>query len=335
MAGPFTKTWGNTSKSFYKTQTWSTQAKPYLKPLPYKLIVAQTTRGSWGCGAHWINHDTISWTNALNRLAEKLNAQIGQKAQLSVTLLERKQAVSMIRNRATQLVTAVRKLRKGQFGAAARVLGITKPRSVSRHKQFANNWLEYSFGWKPLVQDIGSAVEILQSPIANMRCRASTTSTYVYTSGGYPGIPKPGMGANYQDRIGAKLRAGCDVVSVNPDLWLANQMGFVNPLTVLWEMIPFSFIVDWFASVGSFLEGMTARIGVKLANEFTTIYSIGSSDHIGRNLNGSALYDTGKWHQVGRSLGLPSIKPNIRPFVGFSVTRGLNAISVLLQLLRK
>lgn len=41
------------------------------------------------------------------------------------------------------------------------------------------------------------------------------------------------------------------------------QIGLTNPLLLGWELIPFSFVADWFIQVGDYLETLDALIGVK------------------------------------------------------------------------
>lgn len=45
----------------------------------------------------------------------------------------------------------------------------------------------------------------------------------------------------------------------------ANQQSFglANPFVWAWELIPYSFVLDWILNVGSCLEGLTAFIGKK------------------------------------------------------------------------
>jgi hypothetical protein len=39
------------------------------------------------------------------------------------------------------------------------------------------------------------------------------------------------------------------------------SIGLINPSTVVWELIPFSFVVDWFLPIGNFLHGLSALTG--------------------------------------------------------------------------
>lgn len=41
---------------------------------------------------------------------------------------------------------------------------------------------------------------------------------------------------------------------------LARALGFDNPLGVVWEAIPYSFVIDWFLKVGDFLDNFVKKI---------------------------------------------------------------------------
>lgn len=60
----------------------------------------------------------------------------------------------------------------------------------------------------------------------------------------------------------------------------AQSLGLLDPLTLAWELIPFSFVVDWFLPVGTYLSQLTALNGLTLMNGFTsytTDYSVNLS----------------------------------------------------------
>lgn len=56
----------------------------------------------------------------------------------------------------------------------------------------------------------------------------------------------------------------CNVDVKNADLFKANQLGLINPATVAWEVVPFSFLVDWFLPVSRFLESQTDTLGLSI-----------------------------------------------------------------------
>jgi hypothetical protein len=52
----------------------------------------------------------------------------------------------------------------------------------------------------------------------------------------------------------------CELSS--PHLSELQQLGLTNPALVAWELVPFSFVFDWFIQVGDWLTGLTALQGV-------------------------------------------------------------------------
>jgi hypothetical protein len=48
----------------------------------------------------------------------------------------------------------------------------------------------------------------------------------------------------------------------------ANIFGLTNPLTVAWELVPFSFVADWFLPIGQALQDLTATSDLVWAGGF-------------------------------------------------------------------
>lgn len=60
----------------------------------------------------------------------------------------------------------------------------------------------------------------------------------------------------------ARVKLKC---RINNDALAAfQQMGLVNPALVAWELVPYSFVFDWFIQVGDWLTAQTALAGVDL-----------------------------------------------------------------------
>jgi len=48
----------------------------------------------------------------------------------------------------------------------------------------------------------------------------------------------------------------------DPALKQLAQIGITNPINLAWELIPYSFVIDWLIPVGKFLESLDALVGV-------------------------------------------------------------------------
>lgn len=332
-------------------RTWFRQKPPFSLPLAFSYTDRRLTVATLSGPTGWESADYTSAplpppTNdyAYNRAYSNFKNGLGEAASLSVTIAERRQAVSMIAKRATQLAAFGLALKKLDFKRAAKALDISNKdvrRRLGRggrklvnkrgRKAFANNYLEFHFGWAPLVNDIGSAIDVLQGGIPPALVRGSGMHNWQTTSisdGGY-WRDRSITRFTQQVRIRAQVRVD------NPNLWLANQMGFVNPASVAWELVPFSFVVDWFVNVGDILASYTDFAGLSIENASTTVFSTGETQYSGTwdYPNGSIIRNrVGKTIACTRSVGV--ISPprfGFKPFQGFSVRRGLAAISLLVQ----
>lgn len=218
---------------------------------------------------------------------------------LAVNVAERKQSIDMIAKRAGQLLNAARSFRKFDIPGALKHLGFslrlgTKRREATwvrtgkgktyslpaarverdtyllrrRVKRVGSLWLEYHFGWSPLLSDINGAVDVLQDQQYAFRNVFSASATverndrivqdWYYQSRWWRDSE------TWNGTFGCRYQ--CTMVISSPNSLKANQLGLVNPASVAWELIPFSFLVDWFLPVGKFLESYTDTVGMQLDN---------------------------------------------------------------------
>jgi hypothetical protein len=67
---------------------------------------------------------------------------------------------------------------------------------------------------------------------------------------------------------------GCEISAryrvSNPELLLASSLGLANPFALAWELTPLSFVLDWFVSVGDFLNGLGATLGCDFVGGYET-----------------------------------------------------------------
>jgi len=317
-------------------QQWK-QKMPIDRPLAYNSTLSKSVlRAIWGSGpgltassataGFW--QPSAAAKNAANSAAyERLKDQISDRASLGAGLAELGQSTGMIAERATQLYRGVRAIRKLDFQKAATIFGLKRPpQGVSRHKQFASNYLEFHFGWSPLVGDIYSASNVLQEPIKSPfpRGSAKVPSSFLTRT-------TPPYWPGFDQSAGvARCRMGCEVRVNNPNLWLLNQLGLVNPAVVLWEIVPFSFVVDWFVNVEQFLSTGTDFLGLTVTNSWTS-----TSMHYTATQYSSSPYHGGtvkcEVTSVNRTLGLTLPSLALRPYKVPGWRRAASAISLLVQ----
>ncbi len=132
----------------------------------------------------------------------------------------------------------------------------------------ANRYLEYVYGWKPLVNDIYTLVEkakkISEDPLI-LNARGSSTRQY--------DIRPQVFGASSPNST-TEILSGVDLITTRCSIWAKvlpehaglrslNQLGLVNPFSLAWELLPWSFVVDWVVPIGPVFEALTAPAGLQ------------------------------------------------------------------------
>ena len=349
--------------SFYERRVPSKQAKPYNLPAPYNLkrcgfpwtrLIGGQTNYAGMCNAAtdkaatWGVSPNTTWdtfaserTWACNYARAKLLSILNSEAMMVVNYMERAQALDAIYRRGTQLLDFIRALKRGNVVRAAKVLGCRAnvagesasqrygPKTWrSKSKRFADDFLEWHFGWSPLIADIGNAVELLQGPVPFGRFKARGRKVPIDSQ--FTGVNQV---ATYKGF--AQAECGCCFTVTNPNLYLANKLGFVNPAAIAWELVPFSFVVDWFVNVGDFLTQSSELYGLTISDPYTTqLLVIAPCSARYRYTYANKLYgfeslSHGVW--LDRATKLPDVKLGIRPGWRLSPVRAATAISLLVQ----
>lgn len=210
-------------------------------------------------------------TNSVRATAySRLMGKALPQAAMLVNMAQGVQTWEMIAMRTMQLVRAYRHLRRGKLSSFAAVLSL-KPnvvrRKMTRKRAMQDPqgaWLEFTFGWSPFIGDIYNAINVMQTQFPTVPVRGSATGTEILTESSPWGWRR-----NATRKVQARLVA--DLVVTNPNLLLANQLGLLNPAAVVWDIVPFSFVVDWFLPVGKFIKTFNDQAGLSLLGQCTTL----------------------------------------------------------------
>lgn len=85
--------------------------------------------------------------------------------------------------------------------------------------------------------------------------RSFSTNTWGWDNARYEGIDREEAATEYTLHTLAKLEYG--VSAVDPlKLWAA-RVGITRPLDSVWDLVPFSFVVDYFSRAGDFISGLS------------------------------------------------------------------------------
>lgn len=140
----------------------------------------------------------------------------------------------------------------GRWLKLAQALRRRKPKDV--WKEASNLYLEARYGWRPLKADL----ENLHSAIAEFDSKRKRYSENVRRIQSRDEVvdvhPIPSVYGTWYFTTVKTIEVSIGA-SVTADI-LPPRFA-INPLTTAWEVIPLSFVVDWFVAVGNYLEAVS------------------------------------------------------------------------------
>lgn len=323
-----------------------TQKPPFVNTA-YFADVMRSSSGAADAGSWSVTPGEAYGTKieATNRARAKFVEAIGEASQLGSTLTsEFKSTYGTVVGGAVSLLQSARAVRKGNLVEAARLIGIAPPKertrvtvktlksgrkvTISREvlalpsgrevvRSAGSKWLWWSYGIKPLVSDMYNAMDVLQRELPYAKVEGYGASSYVFKNGPLTHVCK------------SKIRITADVRVINPNLFLANQLGLTNPVQWLNEGIPFSFVVDWFSNLSQVISQMTDFVGLEIANPITAEKSTIQETYVWWGAT-----DVKDRTILRRDLSIPEAKLRFA-YERFSPLRGANAVSLLVQFLQK
>lgn len=206
--------------------------------------------------------DNNHWNALLSKIGDKFRRH---DFNLGNTLVEIDRTLGM-------LWSAVKRIEALFVAAKTRdVLRLGEAFGFSKSKtnnivQLAQNWLEYDYGWAPLLSDVKHAAEAVGEAMiaardAKYRIRASKSQinsgllsmNHDLNNNSVPMCYGP---TRYYSKVTQKLIFEIDTTGfVMPDGFL---LRFDDASQYLWEADPFSFVFDWFVKIQVYLEALNS-----------------------------------------------------------------------------
>lgn len=202
--------------------------------------------------------------NAQNRLIAKVK---GHSFNAMVTFAEGAETYRMIASNSLDVFKAYQSARKGNFRKAIgfltegnRRMGRQwryRIRSSFSRKSLAERWLSLRYGWTPLLNDVSEALKLIEAksrkaeskPIS-IRVSANASRSWSQSNSSLPKSSSVNQNSLY---VTAKVSQ--KFLTSYPTL---AEAGVLDPELVAWELLPWSFVADWFIPVGSYLEARAA-----------------------------------------------------------------------------
>jgi len=246
------------------TQAWKGKFwDNYPTDNPKHFITVGPSNASSGLGGPDAGFSSNDQLKLLAKLAEKVK---GHDFNLAVNLAQSNQVVSMVTSTLVKLSKSVRALKHGDFATAARQLGARPRTSRLNTKDVSGRWLELQYGWLPLLGDTYEATKAYAALTAGPRMKEYkvTMKAVAKTQNVISGPLK----YSYNNKIKRQL-----LFRQYEQMSAPRSLGLTDPYSVAWELIPYSFVVDWFIPIGVYLEvvnAIPALIGDFLTTTTTT-----------------------------------------------------------------
>lgn len=260
-----------------------------------------------------------------------------QKVNLAQAFAERKQTAKLFADTLQTITSGVRALRKADPKGFVKAV---RQQVSTKNAKIPSRWLELQYGWKPLLSDVYGACEAIgETPLAayridvkgNARERSSRTIDNRNTTG-----------APTVQLVTTEERVRCHLTYTPGNMLLERfaDVGVTNPLLLAWELLPFSFVVDWALPVGNWLNSLDAAAGFAFRAGSLSYYAKTSTITEGRIKTDSfgrddmrahaSLHATAYQTNFGRTVYSSSPIPTLPRFKNpWSSTHVANAMSLL------
>lgn len=200
--------------------------------------------------------DSVNYPTGSDLASKLMSKWRESEFNLGVSIGEGRESVELIVGRMTDIAKAANAVRKGNLGTALRHLAHV-PKSNRRSAQLgisvnalSSAWLELEYGWSPLIKDIGAAAEMIKLHPKTNRVKARSSN-------------RGGAHLDSPSHIGDVVVYNNDrrlqnIVVVSSPPSLQERLGLTDPLSIAWELVPFSFVLDWFGPISDYLAALHA-----------------------------------------------------------------------------
>lgn len=231
-------------------------------------------------GSPYVNEDGELYDRVQTECLKKLG---DNKAQLGAALAEARKTGNMLADAASTFFKVCLYAKRGNIRRAMYEAGL---RNAKPTRELAENYLKLKYGVAPLMSDIYGLHSLFREQVQKallLKANASVQDTATVDVNPTSGWKRYGSASR---SVTCKLFARLDD-TFSRDV---NRVGLANPALIAWEVVPWSFIVDWGIPVANTLEAMTATHGLKFVGGFVSTRGEGKTT--------ATLVASGNWEEI-------------------------------------
>jgi hypothetical protein len=131
-------------------------------------------------------------------------------------------------------------------------------------KEYTARYMEARYSIRPLIYDTKQIIAALDGAegLAGRQTfrgyQESSDENEVYTDGKTTGVGHTTLKGKCERLVQVRAGVLADVRWTHLGVW-----GLDQPLEMLWEIVPFSFVIDWFLNVGQTIASWTPNVGIE------------------------------------------------------------------------
>jgi len=236
----------------------------YSKKGNESAYICCCSRGNspWEVGSKSVSIPSHLSNSSLSQALERLRSQ---NVDLGVMFGEANKTLEHIAVSIRRLYWIYYLARRGRWSVLRKMF----PKNPS--KGAANGWLEFQYGWLPLMSDLYGLQQQLKEGFRK--------EGFLIRAIGQAQEPWPAKDAlpitpvDFFDGVTSgkgEYLSRTVIYSVIEDskLYALNQLGLINPALIAWELVPLSFVVDWILPIGDLIGSLTAAVGTSFVAGF-------------------------------------------------------------------
>lgn len=175
---------------------------------------------------------------------------------------EGREAIHMVSSHVREIARSVLRFRRNPTQWMKVISTETGNLPRFRWCEIPSAWLELQYGWKPLLADIMGAANHMSHrwrfnvPYVSVDAYVKQEDE-IHSSCSLAG----GADGRYRFKLTSKVWTNLVFGLKNPTVAEISALGLINPAEIVWEVLPYSFVVDWLFPIGDWISTWTAAAG--------------------------------------------------------------------------
>lgn len=200
----------------------------------------------------------FTWSDELENecIAKAISRIKDRKVSLSENLAESVKTFDSLVENGRLLIKLLSAVRHGRWSSTVGPHGALRTT--------ADGLLQYKYGWRPLMSDIYGGYQLLKRGAERkflLSATAKATRNTGFVSGGE---------YSRQGDIRRSMKIKLIGALTDHERHITDQLGVANPLSLAWELVPMSLVVDWFVPIGNVLDSLVPPAGVDFVGGYVT-----------------------------------------------------------------